>query len=36
MVLDEIENTKELLQLWETSTTNWMIIAEVGETTMVN
>ncbi len=35
MVLDEIENTKDLLQLWETSTTNWMIISEVGETTLI-
>jgi hypothetical protein len=35
MVLDEIENTKDLLQLWEASTTNWMIISEVGETTLI-
>jgi hypothetical protein len=35
MVLDEIENTKELLNLWETSKTNWMIISEVGETTFI-
>ncbi|MEO8166617.1 MAG: hypothetical protein ABI623_00130 [bacterium] len=35
MVLDEIENTKELLNLWETSTTNWMVISDVGETTFI-
>ena len=35
MVLDEIENTKDLLNLWETSRTNWMILSEVGETTFI-
>ena len=35
MVLGEIQNTKDMLQLWETSTTNWMIISEVGETTFI-
>jgi hypothetical protein len=35
MVLDEIENTKELLRLWETSKTNWMIVSAVGETTFI-
>ena len=35
MVLDEIENTKDLLNLWQTSTTNWMILSEVGETTFI-
>jgi hypothetical protein len=35
MVLDEIENTKDLLHLWETSETNWMIISEIGETTLI-
>jgi hypothetical protein len=35
MVLDEIENTKALLHLWETATTNWIIISEVGETTFI-
>jgi hypothetical protein len=35
MVLEEIENTKELLNLWETSTTNWMIVSGVGETTFI-
>lgn len=35
MVLDEIENTKELLTVWETSTTRWMIVSEVGETTFI-
>jgi hypothetical protein len=35
MVLDEIENTKDLLQLWENSTTNWMIISEVAESSYI-
>ncbi len=35
MVLEEIENTRDLLDLWETSTTNWMIISDVGETTFI-
>ncbi len=35
MVLDEIENTKALLKLWETSKTNWMIVSGVGETTFI-
>ena len=35
MVLDEIDNTKELLALWENSTTNWMILSAVGETTFI-
>ena len=35
MVLDEIANTKDLVQLWETAKTNWMMISEVGETTFV-
>jgi hypothetical protein len=35
MVLDEIENTKRLLELWETSKTNWMILSAVGETTFI-
>jgi hypothetical protein len=35
MVLDEIENTKDLLHLWETSQTDWMIISGVGETTFI-
>jgi hypothetical protein len=35
MVLDEIENTRDLLNLWETSTTNWMILSAVGETTFI-
>ena len=33
MVVDEIQNAKDLLHLWETSTTNWMIVSDVGETT---
>ena len=35
MVLDEIANTKELIRLWETSRTNWMMVSDVGETTFV-
>lgn len=35
MVLDEIENTKDLIDLWETSKTNWMIVSGVGETTFI-
>lgn len=35
MVLDEIDNAKELLNLWETSRTNWMIVSDVGETTFI-
>lgn len=35
MVLDEIENTRDLLDLWETSKTNWMILSDVGETTFI-
>lgn len=35
MVLDEIENTRDLLNLWETSKTNWMIVSAAGETTFI-
>jgi hypothetical protein len=35
MVLGEIQNTKDLLQLWENSTTNWIIISDVAETTFI-
>jgi hypothetical protein len=35
MVLADIQNTKDLLQLWETSKTNWIIISDVGETTFM-
>lgn len=35
MVLDEIDNARELLDLWETSKTNWMIVSGVGETTFI-
>jgi hypothetical protein len=35
MVLDEIQNTKDLLHLWETSRTNWLMISDVGETTFI-
>ena len=35
MVLDEIANTRDLIHLWETAKTNWMMISDVGETTFV-
>ncbi|MGE5313492.1 MAG: hypothetical protein ACM3Q4_02220 [Acidobacteriota bacterium] len=35
MVLDEIDNTKALLNHWETAKTKWMIVSEVGETTFI-
>jgi hypothetical protein len=35
MVLDEIANTQDLIHLWETARTNWMMISDVGETTFV-
>ncbi len=35
MVLDEIANAKELLSLWETAKTNWMVVSGVGETTFI-
>jgi len=35
MVLDEIENTRELLSLWKASRTQWMILSAVGETTFI-
>ena len=35
MVLDEIENTEQLLKLWNTSRTRWMILSAVGETTFI-
>lgn len=35
LVLDEIENAKELLRLWETSNTEFMIISETGETSFI-
>jgi hypothetical protein len=35
MVLDEIANTNELIRLWETARTNWMMVSDVGETTFV-
>jgi hypothetical protein len=33
MVLDDIQNTKDILHLWETSRTNWLVISDAGETT---
>ncbi|MBN1352976.1 hypothetical protein JXJ21_26535 [candidate division KSB1 bacterium] len=35
MVLDEIENAEELLNLWETSQTEFMIVSGTGETTFI-
>jgi hypothetical protein len=35
MVLDEIDNARALLSLWESSTTRWMIVSDVGETTFI-
>jgi hypothetical protein len=35
MVLDDIQNTKDLLHLWETSATNWIMISDVAETTFI-
>jgi hypothetical protein len=35
MVLDEIENAKDLLKHWETATTPWMVYSAVGETTFI-
>jgi len=35
MVLDEIANTKVLLELWKNSRTRWMILSGVGETTFI-
>jgi hypothetical protein len=35
MVLDEIENTKQLLELWETTDRKWMYYSKTGETTFI-
>ena len=35
MVLDEIENTRELHKLWIDARTMWMILSDTGETTFV-
>ena len=35
MVLDEIDNTRVLLNHWATATTPWMILSGVGETTFI-
>jgi hypothetical protein len=35
MVADEIQFAKELLNLWETSTTPWMVVSKVGETSYI-
>ncbi len=36
MVLDEIENTKELLALWETSSVDFMAISEYAESPLIH
>ena len=35
MVLDEIQNARDLLNHWETARTQWMILSDVGETTFI-
>lgn len=35
MVLDEIENSKELLNLWETSSVDFMVISQVSESPLI-
>ena len=35
MVLDEIENSRELLLLWETSTVDFMVISDYAETPLI-
>jgi hypothetical protein len=35
MVLDEVENTRQLLELWETTDKKWMYYSGVGETTFI-
>jgi hypothetical protein len=35
MVLDEIENTRQLLDLWDSTDKRWMYYSEIGETTFV-
>ncbi len=35
MVLDELENTKELLALWETSSVDFMVISQYAETPLI-
>lgn len=34
-VLQDKENTRDLLELWETSPVEWMIVSDVGETTLI-
>ncbi|UCE06759.1 MAG: hypothetical protein JSW07_01575 [bacterium] len=36
MVLDEIANTRELLELWETSDVDFMVISEYAETPLIH
>jgi hypothetical protein len=35
MVLDEIENTRQLLELWDTTDKRWMYYSDTGETTFI-
>jgi hypothetical protein len=35
MVLDEIQNARDLLSHWENARTQWMILSDVGETTFI-
>lgn len=35
-VRDEIENTRELLKLWESSSVDFMVISEIGETPLIH
>jgi len=35
LVLDELENAQNLLRLWETTSTEFMLISEVGETNFI-
>ena len=35
MVLSEIQNAQDLLNLWNSSNTKWMILSDVGETTFI-
>jgi hypothetical protein len=35
MIAEEIQLAKELLNLWETSTVNWMVVSKVGETSYI-
>ncbi len=36
MVLDEIENTRELIELWKTSTIDFMVVSQYAETPLIH